>query len=92
MQKNNQQVQEAKRKYRFSRTKINITSVLEKCADIIEFKPITRSGMTQSPIQQIKKKNSPIVIKNDNYSSIDDNELCNPTQQKFYKQLLATAI
>ncbi len=80
MQKNSQQVQEAKRKYQFSRTKINITSVLERYADIMQFKPITRSGVTLLLVQQIKKKNSPIVIKNDNYSNIDDNELCNPTQ------------
>jgi hypothetical protein len=58
----------------------------------MQLKPIIKSGMTISPVEQIKKKKNPIVIKNGNYLIIDDNELCNSTQQRIYQKLLGIAI
>jgi hypothetical protein len=58
----------------------------------MQLKPIIKSGMTISPVEQIKKKKSPIVVKNGNYPIIDDNELCDSTQQRIYQKLLGIAI
>ena len=72
--------------------KTYVTGALERCADIMQLKPITKGERTISPVDQIKKQRTPIVIKNGNHPAIDDGELCNTIQQRTYQQLLGIAL
>jgi hypothetical protein len=87
-----QQVPGVNRKYWLLGTKTYVTGALERCADIIQLKPITKGGKTISPVEQIKKQKTPIVIKNDNHPAVDESELCSTIQQRTYQQLLGIAL
>jgi hypothetical protein len=42
----------------------------------MQLKPITRGGREVSPVEQIRKQNTPTVIKNGNHPATDTSELC----------------
>jgi hypothetical protein len=65
---------------------------LERCAGIMQLKPIIKGGKTISPVEQIKKQKTSIVIKNGNHPAVDDSELCTPIHLRIYQQLLGIAL
>jgi hypothetical protein len=92
VQKDSQQVPGVKRKYWFLGTKTYVTGALERCAEIMQLKPIIKGGKTISPVEQIKKQKTPIVIKIGNHPAIDNIEFCSTIQQRTYQQLLGIAL
>jgi hypothetical protein len=91
-QKDSQHDPELKKRYWFLGTKTYVTGALERCADIMQLKPIYKGVRVISPVEQIKKQSTPIVIKNGNHPATDDGELCNTIQHRTYQQLLGIAL
>jgi hypothetical protein len=91
-QRNSQHDPELKKRYWFLGTKTYVTGALERCTDIMQLKPIYKGVRVFSPVEQIKKQSTPIVIKNGNHPATDDGELCNAIQHRTYQQLLGIAL
>jgi hypothetical protein len=83
-QEDSQHDPELKKRYWFLGTKTYVTGALERCADIMQLKPIHKGVRVISPVEQIKKQSTPIVIKNGNHPATDDGELCNTIQHRIY--------
>ncbi len=81
-----------RRKYWFLGLKHFVTGALKSCAEVMQLKPVIRGGKKVSPVEQIRKQNAPIVIKNENHPATDISELCTPIQQRTYQQLLGIAL
>jgi hypothetical protein len=85
------------RDYWFISTKSDVSEALIECAKIMGLKPITKGGLTISPVEQIRKARTSIIIKlgitlapigrnralQHNRSLCKNNDFCNSLQMGF---------
>jgi hypothetical protein len=81
-----------RRRYWFLGTKTYVEGALERCAKVMQLQPIFKGGRFISPVEQIRKQKTPIVIKDGNHPANDTSELCSPIQHRTYQQLLGIAL
>jgi len=81
-----------KRDFWFIGTKTYIQEALVRCAKIMKLEPIVRGGKTISPVEQIRKHGTPIVITTGYNPYSDTTEPCGPIEQRAYQQLLGIAL
>jgi hypothetical protein len=81
-----------KRDFWFIGTKTYIQEALVRCAKIMKLDPIVRGGKTISPVEQIRKYGTPIVITTGYNPYSDTMEPCGPIEQQAYQQLLGIAL
>ena len=67
-----------KRDFWFIGTKTYIQEALVRCAKIMKLDPIVRGGKTISPVEQIRKYGTPIVITTGYNPYSDTTEPCGP--------------
>jgi hypothetical protein len=81
-----------KRDFWFIGTKTYIQEALVRCAKIMKLGPIVRGGKTISPVEQIRKFGTPIVITTGYSPHTNTMEPCGPNEQWAYQQLLGIAL
>jgi hypothetical protein len=81
-----------KRDFWFIGTKTYIQEAIVRCAKIMKLDPIVRGGKTISPVEQIRKYGTPIVITTGYNPYSDTTEPCGPIELRAYQQLLGIAL
>ena len=81
-----------KRDFWFIGTKNYIQEALVRCEKIKKLDPIVRGGKTISPVEQIRKFGTPIVITTGYSPHTNTMEPCGPNEQWAYQQLLGIAL
>jgi hypothetical protein len=81
-----------KRDFWFIGTKTYIQEALVRCAKIMKLDPIVKGGKTISPVEQIRKYGTPIVIMTGYNPYSGTTEPCGPIKQRAYQQLLGIAL
>jgi hypothetical protein len=83
---------QVKRDFWFIGTETYIKEALVRCTKIMKLDPIVRGGKTISPVEQIRKFGTPIVIMMGYNPHTDTMEPCRPNEQWAYQQLLGIAL
>jgi len=81
-----------KRDFWFIGAKAYIQEALVRCTKIMKLHPIVQGGKTISPVEQIRKFGTPIVITTGYNPHTDTTEPCEPNEQGAYQQLLGIAL
>jgi hypothetical protein len=83
---------QVERDFWFIGTKTYIQEALVRCTKIMKLDPIVQGGKTISPVEQIRKFGTPIVIMTGYNPHADTMEPCGPNKQQAYQQLLGIAL